>query len=676
MWYKSSYRRHLCDMHIDDWDQSFLCEFSPDEYLSNLKRAKIQSAMLYFQSHVGLCYYPTKTGKIHNAFKSSPDKMRILADKCRENGISVVGYYSLIYNNWAHDTHPEWRMTDETGRSKRDGGGRASDEFTSKDNSAFRYGLCCPNNESYREFVFAQIKEICEYFSFDGMFYDMLFWPHTCLCDACRERWAREVGGDIPTREDWSDSRWLLHMKKRREWMGELAHTVTNYTKSLCPNASVEHNVAYSALPIGTTANCEEVISACDYAGGDLYRDIYSQSFACKFYRSISKNQPFEYMFSRCAPNLGAHTQLKSEDIMKSAVSLTMANHGATLVIDAIDPVGTLDERVYDRIGRVFSELLPYEEYMRGDSVEDIGLYYSLKSKYNPRGEAFTNYLGVTNASQSFIERNILHGITGGYRPLDHRVIVAPALTEEDGYDVARLVDYVKNGGGLYFSGGDCPSLLSELLSAEVTGRTAESVVYISPTNKAGDIFGHYNEKYPLSFSGSAPITDIPDGEVLATVTLPYTRQDEVRFSSIHSNPPGVKTDIPALVYKIVGKGRGVWSALPIECCEQYDCKNIFLRALTELFDYTPTLRASAPRDVEMTLYRENKEMLVNAVLLNEQENARAVEEFTVTVDCGAIPKKVTRVKDGKLLPAKINGNEITFSVRGLCIFDIFKIEL
>ena len=108
MWYKNSFRRHLCDMHIDDWDDSFLSMFSPEEYVENLKRAKIQNAMIYFQSHVGLCYYPTKSGRIHNGFIGKEDAMRRLVDLCHKEGISVTGYYSLIHNTWAHDNYPDW----------------------------------------------------------------------------------------------------------------------------------------------------------------------------------------------------------------------------------------------------------------------------------------------------------------------------------------------------------------------------------------------------------------------------------------------------------------------------------------------------------------------------------------------------------------------------------------
>lgn len=98
MWYEKNCRRHLCDMHIHDWNPAFLSEFSPEDYVENLKIAGITEAMIYFQSHAGYCCYPTKTGKIHQAFVKKPDQMRRLADLCHKNGIAAVGDYSLNYD--------------------------------------------------------------------------------------------------------------------------------------------------------------------------------------------------------------------------------------------------------------------------------------------------------------------------------------------------------------------------------------------------------------------------------------------------------------------------------------------------------------------------------------------------------------------------------------------------
>ena len=677
MWYENCFRRHLCDMHIHEWDDSFLSKFSPEEYVENLKKAKIQNAMIYFQSHIGLCYYPTKTGKIHNAFVGREDAMHRLVELCHEAGISVTGYYSLIYNTWAHDEYPQWRLVGENGKSRRESTTIAVEMEFSDDSKAARYGLCCPNNPQYKEFVVSQIKEMADYFSVEGMFYDMLFWSHFCYCDHCKKRWAEEVGGEIPTVEDWQDKRWLMHMQKRREWMGEFAHWVTDLTRELMPGVSVEHNLACSALPNGKSCNAEEVITACDYAGGDLYRDPYSQSFACKFYRAVSKNQPFEYMFSRCSPNLAAHTQIKSRDVMRSSVFLTAANHGATLVIDAIDPVGTMDSRVYGQIGEVFDELIPYEKYMSGNPLEDIGLYYTLKGKFNPRNELYTNYTGIETLTENLIANNIMFGVTGGFGELDkYKAIVAPALTCEDEYDNKRIADYVKNGGLLYFSGGDNSGLIKEFFGADVTGQTIEKVVYISPLDKYQQCFDYFDGEHPINFDGTAPIVEgINPDSVIAKITLPYTNQSTTEFVSIHSNPPGIKTDIPAMAMTKYGNGVVLWSAVSIESIKLYDHKRIFLNLLRSALGFVSTVVSDAPKDVEITAFEAQDHLLINTVLLNDDYKARKVEDFYISIKSEKQPKTVTILPNCEELSFTYENGAITFESKDLDVFKMYKIQ-
>ena len=65
-WYQKHLRRNLVDMHIEDWSEEFLSGLDPEEYVENLKIGRINAPMLYLQSHVGLCYWPTKSGKMHN----------------------------------------------------------------------------------------------------------------------------------------------------------------------------------------------------------------------------------------------------------------------------------------------------------------------------------------------------------------------------------------------------------------------------------------------------------------------------------------------------------------------------------------------------------------------------------------------------------------------------------
>jgi hypothetical protein len=87
-------------MHIPDWDPDFLAEYSPAGYAELLSKAGVQSAVIYANSHVGLNYYPTTTGKAHkNTLKNDVFKETI--ERCSGRGINVVAYYSVIFNNWA-----------------------------------------------------------------------------------------------------------------------------------------------------------------------------------------------------------------------------------------------------------------------------------------------------------------------------------------------------------------------------------------------------------------------------------------------------------------------------------------------------------------------------------------------------------------------------------------------
>lgn len=676
MWYKNVFRRHLCDMHIDDWNSEFLSEFSPEKYLENLKRAKIQNAMLYFQSHVGLCYYPTAVGKMHSAFQGKQNAVQKLCKMCKENGINVTGYYSLIYNNWAHDTHPRWRMIAKDGMSLFEANQKMTLECA-QGKHIYRYGLCCPNNLEYRDFTARQIEEICNYFTFDGMFFDMLFWPHVCYCDSCKRRWKEEVGGELPIVEDWNDERWLFHMKKRREWMGEFASFAAAEVRKYVPRASVQHNVAYAGLPNAAKALAEEVLNASDYAGGDLYGGTYAQSFICKLYKNVTRNQPFEYMFSRCTPSLASHTVTKSEDEMTSAAFLTCAHHGATLVIDAIDPIGTMDSRVYDRIGKVFEKEIPYEKYLKGDMLEEVGIYYSLKSKFNPQGEGYTNHNSSVNVVKTMIYHHIPCGVTGTFHSLDsYQLIVAPYLTDVDQEDYGRLIHYVREGGKLYLSGGNCRGLLKEFFGAAVTGITPETVVYLAPQKNYEKLFAFFNSSYPMHFDASAPVIE-PKKEtsVIAKITLPYTRQDTAQFSSIHSNPPGIKTEMPAMLYSTYGKGKVLWSALPIEDAEFYDYRNIFVNLLTNVLGLESSLWSDAPKDVEIVTFKDGEDYLCSTVLLTEDDKARKTENFTIYMKTNRKPSCIELLTKDKNIDFTYENNVVAFPSENLGIFHMYRIK-
>lgn len=679
MWYTDSYRRHLCDMHVDDWDDSFLSRFSPENYVENLKIAKIQNAMLYFQSHAGLCYYPTQSGVIHRAFLGREDLMKRTERLCHENGIDVTGYYSLNYNTVEHDRHPEWRMVQPNGRSRRENsdGADADDGLPFASKQFVRYGFCCPNNPSYRDFVYRQIDEMLDYFDVEGMFFDMPFWPHTCYCEHCRKRWAVEVGTPFPSAEPQDgDEMHLLLMRKKHEWMGEWSQCVTDYVKRKNPSLSVEHNFASGIAGNSNKACGEEVSEASDFVGGDLYGGNLNHSLACKFYQNITKNAPFDYMFSRCKPALRSHTLTKSEDEMLTEVFLTTAHHGATMVIDAIDPVGTLDRRVYERIGCVFEREATYEPYLRGNMAEDVGIYYSLRSRFGSSVGGYDSMGGCIGASRTLISSHVPFGVTGKFHDLDgYTVLIAPMISMQDD-DNARILDYVKNGGSLYLSGGRNAELIQSLTGAEFLGYTDEKQVYLAPSPEQEAFFGGFNRDYPLPFDTRAPLFGgVKNGSVTATLTLPYTKPGERRFASIHSDPPGIHTDHPAVVEGTYGKGRFIWSALPIEALGMEEYKDLWMGCVRRLKgEHAPSFVSDAPEDVEITLYEDDDCFYVNAVHLVERATMPTLPPFEIGVRCQKEVRGVELLPDRTPISFEKRGNYLYFKTQPMHVFSMYRI--
>ncbi|NLO83425.1 MAG: hypothetical protein GX094_10300 [Clostridiales bacterium] len=687
-WYQGSYRRNLVDMHIEAWDEEFLSRFDPETYVALLKKANIQSAMLYINSHVGYCYWPTQTGCMHPGFKGE-DRMKKLFDLCHQEGMDVIAYYSLIYNNWAYESNPDWRMVDMNGKASRErrinvkpGGSRINEG---------RYGLCCPNSKGYREFVFAQIREFCQHFDFEGVFFDMTFWPMVCYCNSCKERYAKEVGGDIPTIVDWNDPVWVNFQKKREEWMSEFADIVTRELKKNKPHATVEHQ--YSTATHSWIRGVTEGISqASDYAGGDLYGGFLQQSFVCKLYHGLTRNQPFEYMTSRCYPSLNDHTTMKSKEMLALHTYITMAHQGAFLIIDAIDPIGTMNSKVYELIGSVFEESKQYEPYLGGEFCKDVGIYFSLRAKMNPDVNGYDavkpdysvpHLEAAFGAACILKENHIPYGVVNNYKLEDLskvKILVLPDVVAMNEVEKQAVKDFVQKGGSLYVSGRTAPDLLAEMLGLQYEGRTEEDVTYMEFNDHGSFLLAKTEANYPLTVFGyQLKMRGASKEQTLATITLPYTNPSDFgEFASIHSNPPGTKTEYPSVIYRSYGKGRIMWVAAPLEAAQQQPHRQVFANMIRELATEPFAFEADAPGVAEVTLFHKEEENRFLVSVVNVQDDFQILPVYDMTVRIRLGNKKPVRVM---VLPCEkeiefnMKNGYVEFKIDKLDIFKMFAID-
>ncbi len=672
-WYKSSYRRNLVDMHIDDWNEEFLSELDVEEYFAYLQDARVDSVMLYLQSHVGLCYYPTRSGKMHNALRGREDIIRRLADKCRASGIAVVGYYSLIFNTYEEDRHPEWRLVKdrESGLSARQMGSR--------------YGHCCPNNAHYRAFVAEQVKEIADYFTLDGMFYDMTYWSGVCYCEDCRKRFEAETGlAELPDMSSLNTSEAMLFLKKRYEWIAEFAEWITCYTHSIIPDITVTHNNAYEVSGDWHEASWEGVSDCSDFCTGDLYGDIYDHSFCMKYFLGATQNMPFEYMVSRFSKDLKQHTLSKTQTALTQDVLLTVAHHGANFVIDAMDPVGTLNRDVARLIGASFSSQLPYEKYLDGEIIADVAVWYSTTGRYNTEGRDFDSRSASCALAKIFNLAHVPFAVSANTASRElgkYKMVFAPAIAGLEKKHLSDIREYVEGGGTFYFSGVEQPELLDMFFGARCTGYSGSKYTYIAPKSDCGELFAGFSRKYPLAMCSNHPTVEVSakGTEVMATLTLPYGSSEmPMCFASIHSNPPGVHTKYPSLMSIKVGEGRVIWSALPIEQeSESYHHRRVMISLLDK---YLPRERRSllcgAPSQVEAVSFEEKDGVLVSFIDMGVGEDRLHLPAFEVSLAVAKEPRAVCLLPSETEVEFKYRNGRVIFRTRELDMFDMYKIQL
>lgn len=699
-WYQTHFRRTLLDMHIEDWDDAFLSKYDPEHYFEQLKKAHIDAAMIYVQSHVGLCYWPTKTGVMHKAFVGKEDQVKRLFDLCNTNGIKTILYYSEIYNNREFERHPEWRMVDYQGGDSRQRGGR--------------YGLCCPNNREYRQFLKAQIAEFCEYFTFDGVFLDMTFWPMVCYCPACQERWAAEHDTPLPHIIDWKDPAWLEFNRARHAWLGEYAHMLTNEVKKHCPGASVEHQYGNS-LSFWRFGNNENVSEASDYIGTDLYGGIYQQSFACKTWYHLTQNQPFQYMTSRCYPSLSEHTTTKTYDQLLQCAAMTYLHHGANLLIDAIDPVGTVDERVYDLIGRVYGDIKPYEPYLdKGELAYDVSLYFNLDGKLDyeangvdvmdptARNSAYPHQQALLGAAKALAQQHIPYSVVNSSRLADienHKVLVLPDAPLVGKRSVEAILRYVEQGGKLYLSKHAAPQIVERVFGVSAEGLTDEIVTYLAPTAEDGFMAGLFTAQHPLGMLVERAVKmPVPHNAKLhARLALPYTvpgilnsvlppdiphemrvEKDDPRyqFATIHANPPGPVTQYAGIMEANYGKGTVIWSAIPFEKAQRSQHSQIFARIVTYLageFQFS----AEAPESVECVMFDapEQKLKLMGLIETREGYQIPPTHAVTVRIACPKPPAGAYLLPDRAPLACSYADGQALIKLDRFHIFAMLAVE-
>lgn len=697
-WPDQVYRRVLVDIHIPDWHPELLSRFDPAEYVRTVAEAGFQSLMQYAISCAGLCLWRTKIGEMHNAMKGR-DFFGEVIEACKRHKIHPTCYFHVVWDNLAYEKHPDWRV--------RPGGG---DQRILEG----RFGYACMNSP-YRDYVFALLRELVANYEFEAIFNDMIFWPGPCYCTHCTTRFWREHKAEPPRIVDWNDPVWRAFHKARQRWLFEFAKTFTDTVKSVRPIPVTHTFSLYSGWWYGQPL---EVAEASDYSSmGDWPPDPTTRSMACKGFLSLSRSRPFEFITARCR-NVAHHVTQKPLEEMRIHCSMPMIHSSAYMLIDGINPDGTLSAKAYEFLKKVNEQQAPYEPFLGGEPMADVAVYFDKDSVYNPEesgthirelraASRFPHQEGFLGTGRILREAHVPFGVVTSatlHQLKKYRAVIAPHVLEMTAEQAAQFRSFVEQGGVLYashptsldrFDKRGPHYLLEDVFGVRYKGQLGSTMTYLTPRD-AGVEHAIWPQDH-LSFRGPmAQVQTLPGTEVLATVTLPFVPPEQgktigSRFASIITDPPASRPGAdPGIVVNSFGRGKAVWVAAAIESMglsfpypdptrpfEQVNLQ-LVVALLKRVLRGPFFFELDAHPSVEMTLFHQPEKRRLLAGLLNSPlQMPPTPVEATVRVQVpeGRRALAVTRVPDRKAIPFEKVGPYVQFRIEPFNVLAMVLVE-
>jgi hypothetical protein len=669
---KDCFSRLLIDNHISDIRPEYMSRFSPEEYVRKVKTAGAEVSMVYACDHIGNCYYPTQVGHMHAGLQGK-DIFGAVVNGLRENDIVPIAYYTVNYHNDCARRFPAARLRDAVGQDHEG-----------------RYHYTCPNQPEAEQFYKAQIGEILQY-PVAGIFIDMTFWPALCCCDACRH----EFGEPLPEYIDWDSPKWVRFQRFRERSLADFARRLTEWAKSVRPDVCVTHQ--FSPVLLGWYFGQSSGIAAVsDHAGGDFYGGKLQQRFAVKAFDAYTKVPPFEFMTSRCV-NLYDHTSTKSDDELFLSALTTLANGGAYLFIDAINPDGTLEPSFYQRLECINSRLAPFRKAvadLQGRISAETAIYFSMASCVDRQldGVKLTDFSG-NRANNMQVRQNAVTDECLGTAEVLNRMHVPWKILTDVSADFSGLKTVIMNNAA-YLSKEECDRIRSFVKNGGTLIATGTCSLYDTEGKNSGnfalsDVFGidftgtmsdriTYTGEELISAEGKVPLVKAHrDTEIRSLLTFPdFPAFDPEQFASIHSNPPSARKSVfPAVTLHNYGSGQVLWLAAPIAVRRNHTqiefLKKIYREHVSRFIIHSENL----PEMAEVTLLKNKNETLLTVVNLQDDFPVIPLGDVKLEISWAEKPSKLTRVSDRKEIPVNWNDGILKIDIPGLHFGEFILIQ-
>ena len=585
------YRQIHLDFHTSPILPDVGKEFEPNEFASTLVNAHVNSINIFAKCHHGMCYYPTKVGKMHPSLPF--DLLGSMIDVLHKNNIRCPVYFPL---GWEEDAaeHTEWL---EVGK---DGISGHKLPFDSSNNS---WKKLCLNNPEYKKYIKEQLKELLENYDVDGFWFDIIF-QQKCLCKECISE-IKGMGLDPENEEDvLRHDEYVL-----KKLQNELNTFIFSYKRDIsifynspwAPDGGYSGPIAEERAALQTHMEIESLPSGkWGYNHFPLSVNFFNRN-----------NAETTGMTGKFHLSWGDHGSLKNDEALEYECFRMIANGCACSIGDQMHPKGSMNTTAYHHIGKIFGEIEKVEPFcFDSKKFAEIGVVVS------------SDYLNPDALSDEGAMRMLMEL----HHPFDfisirdelsrYRLIILPDNVKIDDSFSQKLKEYIQNSGKVIST---YKSTDSVSLGVAATGDYDYCPAYIVVDDTIPAI-------EPLEYvcyeRGAFAETALP---VKAFIGDPYHNRSYDCFSSHMHFPFEKKSDYPAIcLSESIG-----YCAFPLFRDYIKNGNRIFRELIRYLIDSLlpdPFIETNAPPWVELTVRMQPGRIIIHVLCYIAEHKTKTID--------------------------------------------------
>jgi len=584
------YKRIIIDFHFSEFPKDVLKNVDPKEYVKKVAETGCDFLLFYTKCHWGNVYHKTK---ISHGHKNVPfDLFGEVLEEAKRYGLKVGAYTTIVWDEYTARKHPEWNVCNHDGSLRRH-----------KIRDKLRWHCLCINSP-YRDFFFAQLKELVSNYNFSGLFLDILHsgfggYMAPCYCPHCQELWRKKYGKKIPHPLEGEEKAHYLDFRDRfvADFLSQARKIVQDSGKN-----------------IPMTHNCLFVFDYDDYLAIEAEPggyDYYANSMKPKILKAYAKGRDVEIYTGRF--NQFWDFSLKPIELLTWEVSTILAHNAAVCIIDQPHIDGSLDPPAYHTIKESFKQVQRIEPYVRDSKVyAEIGLLFSQRNEEL----ASTVRADFRGAFKVLTELHLpFEVIIDEHLPdieLDkYSLIVIPNLIHMKSEYVAKIRKYLLQGGKVIFcyhtaTKDEYTKTLPEPLFGlvDIIGENESERSFMKTIFPDGPSYFRFEENCLVKTkSGSSAI---------AKVSKPAFECTEDKWVS-HMVSPGEETEYPAIIRG--GKGKGEFVYFNHRIFGEYLYQDlVFQRKLLQKMItllYEPVLWVEGPKVIEANYHRKDNKIVI-----------------------------------------------------------------